>query len=629
MFYKNFINNIYANCPYSNQKDFIIAFLTAASSESTWQEIESENSRSDTSFKNYCNRLSKPVMAKLFTTFSEDGLVAFLTDKVSDTNYPLLLNAFDATLGTPKDKFFSSIAKQFREFLMSQKDEVHDIIKSCCSEASTVGNLFPPEAHKKEQWKYRVMIIDDSTEQLQMLESELEEVCEDKPYIVEIISVAFVFNATQMISGSSQIDVLILDLSRGESNTVFRQQANFADFYRQLRDSKNSLVDHTKVYAVTKLRHEDAVRELENITFDYLRKQENAPCAIAKTVMTYLDGLYSVEKNNSIAAAKRMAFVAEENQNQQGKDASAVVDSTMNEDYYNLIVYGCYDPEDGQLERRRIILDPSRALTSYASDTIKSEFGILDSAAISRIKTFPSIIAYENNFGAVPTQCAWYGFITDVVVRENGVNVYFERKIELSQKALNDISLNLAIRKFEWTHSHWTIKKINLNEELREAGLMKDEKKHTTHIGHVTMHQTGEGSMQIAEYSGNGTIILGGAKKTEAKEVYYKILKAVEDKRIFSCISELSCAADCSDDCIASIQEIKTQIAQIIRDNRLPDYESGLATQMIKSCDRFLESAITLSVTDKPEDFKNAIATFKVALTGQIKEIRQQYNLRY
>jgi hypothetical protein len=201
------------------------------------------------------------------------------------------------------------------------------------------------------------------------------------------------------------------------------------------------------------------------------------------------------------------------------------------DDYYNLCVYGQYEPGESFLDSGRVVITPDRALGTYLKDETKTIFGNLnDKATLLRIKSLPSIFACESNFSEHPNQEAVYGFITDVKIRDNGVNVYFDRVLTISQKALTGLSLNLAINQFEWSHSHWTIKNVNLCEELKAARLMDAPK--TTNItqtgnnstlvgnmnGGIIMNQYGKNSLQIPTISGgNNTFNLGGSSSRTAK----------------------------------------------------------------------------------------------------------------
>jgi len=97
---------------------------------------------------------------------------------------------------------------------------------------------------------------------------------------------------------------------------------------------------------------------------------------------------------------------------------------------------------------------------------------------VEDIKTFPSIFASENRRRAATDvdHQAYYGFVTDVQPLTNDIKIFFRCNSEISQQRLNEMADNLALEQAplanEFNNTHWTIKKVNLLEKLRVAGLL-------------------------------------------------------------------------------------------------------------------------------------------------------------
>lgn len=146
-----------------------------------------------------------------------------------------------------------------------------------------------------------------------------------------------------------------------------------------------------------------------------------------------------------------------------------------NREYYNLFIMGGESFTDWQ--SGHFIVPKDRALTENISSDIKDTVFSLSLEAIELIKTFPAIFASENTvYGTSDdTQLAYYGFVTGVSIQNNGIKIYYQPLNRLSQKRLNEIIFNLGIHgnsKYnEFSRTHWTIKRINLVEELRAAGM--------------------------------------------------------------------------------------------------------------------------------------------------------------
>jgi hypothetical protein len=159
----------------------------------------------------------------------------------------------------------------------------------------------------------------------------------------------------------------------------------------------------------------------------------------------------------------------------------------IDSEFFNLFVIGFYDPDEPMFDSGRFVMPTDRALREYVSDEVKSTFTPLTKDAIAHIKRLPSIFACENRLRDYPGQEAYYGFVTEVKPRENGVNVYFRIERALSQQALNDIDYLLAVHKCEFSRTHWSIKNINLLEELADAGLLAADGSEKSSDGHLTV----------------------------------------------------------------------------------------------------------------------------------------------
>jgi hypothetical protein len=151
----------------------------------------------------------------------------------------------------------------------------------------------------------------------------------------------------------------------------------------------------------------------------------------------------------------------------------------VDDEYYNLFV------TDEKIINNRLIIHKRRAL--QANTEIVRELAPLTREVQERIKTFPSLIMQENElFGglAKPEQEAYFGFVTRIRVQENGyIRIRFRCLAKLNQQAINDIAnyLDIHVKKgvMELNETHWTVKSVNLIEELFEAGLLSDGQIHT------------------------------------------------------------------------------------------------------------------------------------------------------
>lgn len=145
---------------------------------------------------------------------------------------------------------------------------------------------------------------------------------------------------------------------------------------------------------------------------------------------------------------------------------------SLNLDSYNLFVIGEEDFQGGHF-----IVPKDRALTESMSDEAKEQFSALNANAITQIRTFPSLFASENHqYGRTDADhMAYFGLVTDLRIQDNGIKVYFYKLSAIPQQKLNEIAFELALGKAtlfnELNRTHWAIKRVNLIEELRTAGI--------------------------------------------------------------------------------------------------------------------------------------------------------------
>ena len=144
----------------------------------------------------------------------------------------------------------------------------------------------------------------------------------------------------------------------------------------------------------------------------------------------------------------------------------------LNMDYYNLFVIGDETFCDGHFT-----IPKDRALTESMSLETKVQFSALSEEAVSQIKTFPSLFASENHsYGKTDdAHQAYFGLVTNVKIQDNGIKIHFRPLWSVPQQRLNEIASKIALQSApalnELNRTHWAIKKVNLIEELKAAGI--------------------------------------------------------------------------------------------------------------------------------------------------------------
>jgi len=147
----------------------------------------------------------------------------------------------------------------------------------------------------------------------------------------------------------------------------------------------------------------------------------------------------------------------------------------LSNEYYSLFVIG-----DETFDGTFFMVEKDRALTiaEGIATEISEKYAKLDDAAIMEIKTFPALFMSENHqYGRTdPDHRAYFGFITDIKVQDNGIKIYFNKYLPIPQQLLNENMSRLAIKGKsgfnELNRTHWAIKRIDLLHELKAAALV-------------------------------------------------------------------------------------------------------------------------------------------------------------
>lgn len=148
---------------------------------------------------------------------------------------------------------------------------------------------------------------------------------------------------------------------------------------------------------------------------------------------------------------------------------------TINQNYYNLFVMGAET-----FDSDHFVVPPDRALSPYwTSDELRDELGALSDEAIEKIKTFPALFMPEADdyyAKASDEQQVIFGFVDSVRIQDNGIKIRCQLLWPIPMQQISKIGFDLGMKDMtraisEINHTHWAIKRINLVEELKDAGI--------------------------------------------------------------------------------------------------------------------------------------------------------------
>jgi hypothetical protein len=135
----------------------------------------------------------------------------------------------------------------------------------------------------------------------------------------------------------------------------------------------------------------------------------------------------------------------------------------MIEQLYNLLISG----NENAWELNSVIFDLNRCIVEYTDKDLIDRFVKLGKNEVNEIKHFPCIFAYEDYCN----KDAYIGYIKDILVRQNGVKITFEKIEVFSIENLHKLQFELDIQSWELNRTHWAIKKVNLYKELQSIGI--------------------------------------------------------------------------------------------------------------------------------------------------------------
>lgn len=132
---------------------------------------------------------------------------------------------------------------------------------------------------------------------------------------------------------------------------------------------------------------------------------------------------------------------------------------------FNLFVTfkeGAFDAGSYAIERGRF--------GEYTSDALMKRYGALKKAATAKLKSFPSLFAYEAERGD-----ARVGYLTNIRERTGTILVEFEFDPKIPPfpaEKLADLYMRLDIGRWEMNRTHWAIKDEDLLKVVAAAGLI-------------------------------------------------------------------------------------------------------------------------------------------------------------
>jgi hypothetical protein len=138
---------------------------------------------------------------------------------------------------------------------------------------------------------------------------------------------------------------------------------------------------------------------------------------------------------------------------------------------YNLLV----TYTEAAWEKGAYEYDSGRAIGGYGEPDISERYKDLSREAISELKTFPCLSVYEQG----QSENAYLRWLTSIKRRERAVRIEYDIESKLPPLPRSEIlkrSAELDIGRYALTHTHWSVKDIQLIPALIKAGLLNEKR---------------------------------------------------------------------------------------------------------------------------------------------------------
>ena len=149
---------------------------------------------------------------------------------------------------------------------------------------------------------------------------------------------------------------------------------------------------------------------------------------------------------------------------------------------YHLFVV--FDPEE--YDNGSLVLPLQRVLRGHTRDVLTKKYATLTQQAITHLKEFPALFAYERD----NEKDARLGWITDIQTRDNSARIRFDFDNALPAipwDQIDSLAWDLDVGAREMHQTHWALKDIDLIEVLIEADLIPIQRDSAAIPNHSTL----------------------------------------------------------------------------------------------------------------------------------------------
>ena len=172
-----------------------------------------------------------------------------------------------------------------------------------------------------------------------------------------------------------------------------------------------------------------------------------------------------------------------------------------------------------------------RCLTEYIMPEFRERFSSLGAKEIRNLKKIPCIFAYES----INNKDAYLGCLNNITVRATDVLIDFRLTGETIRIENNrQIQSLLDIGRWEMNRTHWTIKKIGI-EQIRKHLSPAIDRKHTVFISYCWTPPKNQRNVfsLVEDLSNNGiTVIYDKNNLRSGQDVNYFMEQALQDNEI-------------------------------------------------------------------------------------------------
>lgn len=292
-----------------NQAHFISMLFNAAGS--LYFKVEPTKKYGSEAYQlkifNGRRKISQAMKESFPLPIDKEGLFEFFAGYINKNNVDKVINSFEIKVNNSKniECVNKALVEQFVLLITTDIDDVDNIMSDIYKaeilrSKNEVSKTSDKVVEQQQKWKYKIVLLDDIDEQLEMLKEEMNLLFDNETrYDVQIFACK---KSIEVIleSHNMDVDVYVLDVARKPSHRWQTKEFDYFgyDLYKQIVTEKPNALVKSKFYIFSRLPITTVRQEFEGADVECLQKQTHSNAEMARRVKKYIDTLFDRESKS-------------------------------------------------------------------------------------------------------------------------------------------------------------------------------------------------------------------------------------------------------------------------------------------------------------------------------------------